>query len=190
MLVNLNKYITAIGGTESTHRAIEVLGGNGTIETFSILPRLYRDMIVLESWEGTHNVLCLQVLRDMGKYGLHEAYDRYARAQLDSVSREGLVPDAEIVSGALDRAMALASRLFASDRMTQQAHARRLADLFARAMQAALLLAEAQWELDHDLPTIKPEVVAHFINRHLRLNYDPVEDADYIPRLKKLMMAY
>jgi hypothetical protein len=43
------------------------LGGNGTIEDFSPLPRLYRDAIVFESWEGTHNVLCAQVLRDLAK---------------------------------------------------------------------------------------------------------------------------
>ena len=38
-----------------------MLGGNGTIEDFSPLPRLYRDAMVFESWEGTHNVLCAQV---------------------------------------------------------------------------------------------------------------------------------
>jgi hypothetical protein len=45
--------------------AIEILGGNGTIEEFSVLPRLYRDAIVYESWEGTHNVLVGQVLNDL-----------------------------------------------------------------------------------------------------------------------------
>ena len=57
-LVNANKYVTSITATEVVHSAIEVLGGNGTIEDFSPLPRLYRDSIVFESWEGTHNVLC------------------------------------------------------------------------------------------------------------------------------------
>ena len=30
-----------------------------------MLPRLYRDSIVYESWEGTHNVLVAQVLADL-----------------------------------------------------------------------------------------------------------------------------
>ena len=64
ILVNANKYVTAIEATRVVHRGIEALGGNGTIET-SPLPRLYRDAIVFESWEGTHNVLCAQVLRDL-----------------------------------------------------------------------------------------------------------------------------
>ena len=50
--------MTSITATDVVHRAIEVLGGNGTIEDFSSLPRLYRDAVVYESWEGTHNVLC------------------------------------------------------------------------------------------------------------------------------------
>ena len=65
ILVNANKYVTAIEATRVVHRGIEALGGNGTIEDFSPLPRLYRDAIVFESWEGTHNVLCAQVLRDL-----------------------------------------------------------------------------------------------------------------------------
>ncbi|MBI1910126.1 MAG: acyl-CoA dehydrogenase family protein [Deltaproteobacteria bacterium] len=63
-LINLCKYRTAIGATECVHEAILLLGGNGTIETFSILPRLYRDSLVIETWEGTHNVLALQICRD------------------------------------------------------------------------------------------------------------------------------
>jgi hypothetical protein len=65
ILVNANKVVTSLAATAVTRRGIEALGGNGTIEDFSPLPRLYRDAIVFESWEGTHNVLCAQVLRDL-----------------------------------------------------------------------------------------------------------------------------
>jgi acyl-CoA dehydrogenase len=65
LLVNGNKFVTSLAATQVMRRGIETLGGNGTIEDFSPLPRLYRDAIVFESWEGTHNVLCAQVLRDL-----------------------------------------------------------------------------------------------------------------------------
>jgi alkylation response protein AidB-like acyl-CoA dehydrogenase len=65
LLVNANKFVTSIAATKVVRRGIEALGGNGTIEDFSPLPRLWRDAIVFESWEGTHNVLCAQVLRDL-----------------------------------------------------------------------------------------------------------------------------
>ncbi len=63
-LVNANKLGTSINATEVIHTAIEILGGNGTIEDFCVLPRLLRDSIVFENWEGTHNVLAMQILRD------------------------------------------------------------------------------------------------------------------------------
>jgi acyl-CoA dehydrogenase len=66
-LANANKLVTSLAATRAVRRGIEVLGGNGTIEDFSPLPRLWRDAIVFESWEGTHNVLCAQVLRDLGR---------------------------------------------------------------------------------------------------------------------------
>ncbi len=65
ILVNANKVVTSLAATKVVRRGIETLGGNGTIEDFSPLPRLWRDAIVFESWEGTHNVLCAQVLRDL-----------------------------------------------------------------------------------------------------------------------------
>ena len=68
VLVNANKFVTSQAATKVVQRAIETLGGNGTIEDFSPLPRLYRDAIVFESWEGTHNVLCAQVLRDLSRF--------------------------------------------------------------------------------------------------------------------------
>jgi alkylation response protein AidB-like acyl-CoA dehydrogenase len=67
LLVNANKVVTSLAATKLCRRGIEALGGNGTIEDFSPLPRLYRDAIVFESWEGTHNVLCAQVLRDLAR---------------------------------------------------------------------------------------------------------------------------
>jgi acyl-CoA dehydrogenase len=72
ILVNANKFSTSAAATRAIRRGIEVLGGNGTIEDFSVLPRLWRDAIVFESWEGTHNVLCAQVGRDLERFGTLE----------------------------------------------------------------------------------------------------------------------
>ena len=44
--------------------ALECLGGNGYIEE-SILPRLYREAPVNSIWEGSGNVVCLDVLRTL-----------------------------------------------------------------------------------------------------------------------------
>jgi putative acyl-CoA dehydrogenase len=46
--------------------AMEVLGGSGYIEE-SVLPRIYREMPVNSIWEGSGNVMCLDVLRAIGR---------------------------------------------------------------------------------------------------------------------------
>lgn len=190
MLVNLNKYITSIRGTEIVHRAIEVFGGNGAIESFSILPRLYRDMVVLESWEGTHNVLCLQVLRDIQRYGLHEPFAGWVNDLLSSATHPDLAPLVAKTENALVLALDLLGRIGTQDAIYAQAHARRLADALALVAQAALLLAEAHWELARGLATVKPDAAAYFINRHLVAGYDPARDESYLGRIARLAMAY
>jgi hypothetical protein len=52
------------------HEAMMLLGGNGIEERFSPLPRLYRDAVNMETWEGPHNVLFTQALRDMHRFGV------------------------------------------------------------------------------------------------------------------------
>lgn len=84
LVVNMNKYYTSIRCTDVIRQAIEVLGGNGAIEDFSVLPRLLRDSIVIEAWEGTHNVLCAQILRDLQKLGLHRAFFAFVSARAKS----------------------------------------------------------------------------------------------------------
>ena len=80
--LNINKVQTAKLAHESINRAIQVLGGNGAIESFSVLPRLLRDNVVYENWEGTHNVLLLQVMKDCQKLALHEGFFRHLESRL------------------------------------------------------------------------------------------------------------
>ncbi len=46
--------------------AMEVLGGNGYVEE-SIMPRIYRETPVNSIWEGSGNVMCLDVLRALAR---------------------------------------------------------------------------------------------------------------------------
>ena len=46
--------------------ALECLGGNGYVEE-SIMPRLYREAPLYSIWEGSGNVMCLDVLRTLAK---------------------------------------------------------------------------------------------------------------------------
>jgi acyl-CoA dehydrogenase len=128
ILVNANKFSTSLAATKVARRGIEALGGNGTIEDFSPLPRLYRDAIVFESWEGTHNVLCAQVARDLERYGTLDLVLSRARGIDDRVDH------------ALDQ---VGDEL----RKVDSLHFRRHLDRYVRALQVALLLRQGEEDL-------------------------------------------
>jgi acyl-CoA dehydrogenase len=149
ILVNANKLVTSLAATRACRRGIEALGGNGTIEDFSPLPRLWRDAIVFESWEGTHNVLCQQVLRDL--------------ARLDAVD---LVCErvGEIETGDLDERL----RASVADPERGSLHIRAQIETLVRAVQAASLRRlgeDATAELH--------------VRRHLTPGYEPERDPEY-----------
>ncbi len=65
------------------YEAMECLGGNGYVED-DILARLYREAPVNAIWEGSGNVMCLDVLRALGREG------SAARALLNRLAAEVL----------------------------------------------------------------------------------------------------
>ncbi len=62
------------------YEAMECLGGNGYVEE-SVLPRLYREAPVNAIWEGSGNVMCLDVLRALRR-------DEHAAGLLDDLARD------------------------------------------------------------------------------------------------------
>jgi putative acyl-CoA dehydrogenase len=105
--------------------AMEVLGGNGYVEE-SLMPRLYREMPVNSIWEGSGNVMCLDVLRALTR--TPEAGDAL-RAEL-ALARGG-DPRLDRFGAALETALAA---------RPDEAQARRLAEMIILALQAALLV--------------------------------------------------
>jgi len=93
------------------------------------------------------------------------------------------------VAAAGKNAAHLLERIAQAPVESQQAYARRLADALVLTGQAALLLCEAQWEIERELPTLKPHIATHFINTHLRPDYEPLDDTGYLPRLAALIGA-
>lgn len=51
---------------ELTSEAMEVFGGNGYVDS-SVMARLFREAPVNSIWEGSGNVMCLDVLRGLGR---------------------------------------------------------------------------------------------------------------------------
>ena len=188
LLVNANKYVTSVAATDVVHRAIELLGGNGTIEDFSPLPRLYRDAIVFESWEGTHNVLCAQVRRDLSRLDLLDAVVDRIRGEL-SAAGEAARADGAAVAEALDRVGGRLRRELQrggspAEVAAGAANFRRNLDTLTRTLQAAALLGEAA-AAEGAVADEQRAVAGLLVRRHLQPGHDPESD----PRWQELVEA-
>ena len=74
LMANIGKSIISRRGVDDLHHCIDTMAGNGAIETTSSLPRLFRDTVIQENWEGTHNTLYSQVLRDFARFDQDKSY--------------------------------------------------------------------------------------------------------------------
>ena len=148
------------------HSAIEVLGGNGTIEDFSPLPRLYRDSIVFESWEGTHNVLCAQVHRDCVRLDLLDTVFAWIDGALAQASPER-ARDVEFVQAAVEGLEDSIRKSLRSSPVTPAVFRPQLA-LLTRIIQAACLLENNDGRVsppsfnDISRPAADPDVFVRF----------------------------
>ncbi|HEX5563516.1 MAG TPA: acyl-CoA dehydrogenase family protein, partial [Sporosarcina sp.] len=73
LFIALIKKETAEQAIHFAHEAIEMHGGNGYIEDF-VTPRLLRDAQVLTVWEGTANILGLELIRLVNKFEAHRLF--------------------------------------------------------------------------------------------------------------------
>ena len=185
--VNVNKYICSVDGGLVVHHGIEILGGNGTIEDFSPLPRLYREMPVEESWEGPHNTMMAQILRDALKSKMHDALLGRAEDTLLGVKHPALAATREAATAGLQDGREKLHRLLRRDPEAAALGVRRLVHRMARIFQASLLLEEADQDLTANRPTRLPEIARFFVSRYVEPGYDPAEDPGYGDLIRQIV---
>jgi putative acyl-CoA dehydrogenase len=109
--------------------ALECLGGPGYIEE-SLLPRLYREAPINGIWEGSGNIMCLDVLRAM---------------QRDELAQVAVISQLESVRGehrALDSLVVRLKDILA-DSSNHEMQARQITRDMAVGLQASLLIANS-----------------------------------------------
>ena len=144
LLIPVAKLYTAKQAVAVASEAVESFGGAGYIEDTG-LPRLLRDAQVLSIWEGTTNVLSLDVLRALEKTtGLQAVLDE-ARQQLASVRSDALGAAAARLGEAIGTIERFADRLANEGRDVAEAHARAFSYSLARCTSGLLLLQYAEW---------------------------------------------
>lgn len=182
MALNLNKIRTATLAHEIIMRAIEILGGTGTIESFSLLPRLLRDNVVYENWEGSPNVLLAQVQRDMRRHQLHQPFLALIRAMFEPVTfvrvrREGLA-QLEAISQEIEAVLAL-------DEMSATILFRPLMERLTDLFYLACLTVEAGWELFKYEDRTKQRLAEFFLDRRVA-GREAKDIPDYLDQVGRL----
>jgi putative acyl-CoA dehydrogenase len=129
ILTPVLKYWTCKRAPQHAAEALECLGGSGYVEE-SDLPRLFRQSPVNGVWEGSGNVICLDVLRALAREP--RASERYL-AELELASGADAWFDGAVAG--LRRDLGNAVRI--------EHRARRLVETMAMVFQASLLIRHA-----------------------------------------------
>jgi len=184
LLVNMMKYLTALWSVKHIHHALDVLAGNGTIETFSSLPRLLRDCIICENWEGTHNLLRAQILKDILKYDIEQIYLTFMQTELATLKKYSLHTQAIQVE--LDKLKSELTQFRQQSSLLQQLQIRQIVDKMAILYCALTFLLEAIDQQKSKKITTKLDGYQYFCLLHLEqqeLKYDD----DYLELITRIV---
>jgi len=147
LLVPIAKLRTARMAIDTASYAMEVQGGNGYVNDF-VTNRLLRDAQVLPIWEGTENILSLDVLRALDREDAHEPFMAAMQERLDTLAHPALEDAAAVVESEYHDCCTALATLADSDAEYAQLSAKRLAHYIFEVFTAALLLARAQSGLE------------------------------------------
>jgi acyl-CoA dehydrogenase len=169
ILVPLSKYRATRRGLQIASAAVEVLGGNGYIEDWPTTRQL-RDAQCHTIWEGTENIICLDVRRAATREGAHlELLKRLEECiSIDTTSSPVLQDPRDAIADAVEQAREAVDIVLEAPKDIAQLHTRRLARALADVTQASLLLEEAAWELKERSSARKAALVRLFVNTRLR----------------------
>jgi alkylation response protein AidB-like acyl-CoA dehydrogenase len=147
LLTPIAKLKTARLAIDTASYAMEIQGGNGYVEDF-VTSRLLRDAQVLPIWEGTENILALDVLRALDREDAHEPFLELVSDRLDAIDHPALAEQVETVEAAYQELSMAMADLAGRDGEYVQLVAKDLADYIFDVYTATLLLTEAEADLD------------------------------------------
>lgn len=151
LLTPVAKLTTAKQCVAGISEILECFGGAGYVEDTGIA-RLLRDAQVLPIWEGTTNVLSLDLLRAAGRaLDLSPIEDELETLGKD-LSHDAPKAFAEQARQAFSHAATWLKETAPSDHAATEAGARRFALTVGRSLELALLARHADWALEREDP--------------------------------------
>ncbi|HEM0907932.1 TPA: acyl-CoA dehydrogenase, partial [Legionella pneumophila] len=165
---------------DNIHHCLDLLAGNGTIENFSSLPRLLRDCIVCENWEGTHFTLWMQTLRDMHKFAIDELFIAHLQQLLEQV--QDINPHKALFFEKINELDTTIKTMKLANHEEQSLHIKTIIEHMASLLAALCLAIEIQ---QGQSPETKQAGLTLFIHDHIAsclLQHD-----DYMKILNKVI---
>ncbi|POX88803.1 DNA alkylation response protein [Mycobacterium kansasii] len=150
-------------GITAASDAVELHGGNGYIETWPVA-RILRDAQVNTIWEGSDNILCLDVRRGMEQSRAHEPL--LARMR-DAVSVSDDDETTRLVSRRIEDLDAAITAWTKLDREVAEARLFPLAQFMGDVYAGALLTEQAAWERETRGADRKALVARLYAQRYL-----------------------
>jgi alkylation response protein AidB-like acyl-CoA dehydrogenase len=147
MVTSIAKLTTGKQAMGVISEVLECFGGAGYVEDTGV-PRLLRDAQVLPIWEGTTNVLSLDLLRAGGQNLDFGAYERELERLRKPLKDGRLVACGEQAKRAYDHAREWISAAAQQGPPALETGARRFALTLGRSLELALVAHHAQWCLD------------------------------------------
>lgn len=166
IIPTLAKYRASRRGVQLASAAVEVHGGNGYIEDWPIARQL-RDAQCHPIWEGTENIIAIDVMRAIERDGAVESLMQRV---------ESAVADAEhpVVASVRDQVRAYAAEtreavayVASAPKDVARLHPRRVTRYLANLMSAALLTEQAVREIGERNSARKAAVARLYANVHL-----------------------
>ncbi|MCU4753973.1 acyl-CoA dehydrogenase family protein [Halobacteria archaeon AArc-curdl1] len=149
LLIPISKARTGRMAVDTASYAMEIQGGNGYVNDF-VTNRLLRDAQVLPIWEGTENILSLDVLRALEREAAHEPFIEAVQTRLECVSHPLLEPAVETVEAEFHELTDALATLATEDTEYAQLQAKELTHYIFDVFTAAVLLEDAQRALEGD----------------------------------------
>lgn len=146
VLTPLAKHTICKQARHVTAESMEVRGGNGYIEDW-VNARLLRDAHLGSIWEGSSNVIALDVLRCLRKEKAHHHLADFYRARAEALRGEETGAAAGIIAGHWLELREAGERLLAASAEEQEAGIGRYAEDLSRLLMATLLLEHADAQI-------------------------------------------
>ncbi len=168
ILTPLAKYRGSELSVTAADRAVSNLGGYGYIRDFPV-ERLMRDAKITTIYEGTNNMMALDIQRSIAKESTLNVLIEDIESNLNQVTHPALNPFKTSVSKGIERIHEAGEIISKSGNpgIARQVEARKFAELLIHVVEAGLMLEEAQYLIDAEQNWRKAVMAMKYIDDSL-----------------------